>query len=182
MADTTKKKGKQPETARAGRAGASDSRMPARPAKPAAIPRVAFPKKNHPPSPAEFEARLPAAVGKRFEALRAFLQKQGADEDLFYFGPRTGWAYRYLRGEESVCSVGIVAGRLVGIVSLDAETQASIAWNALSDVARRARRVAHGTPARLWLDVALDGTGATDFRAILKAKLSRRPAAASSAG
>lgn len=167
----TRKKGKEPEKSRAKTAAPEP-----RPAKPPPVPRVAFPKKNHPPTPAEFEARLPAPAGKRFEGLRSFLEKQGANEDLFYFGPRTGWAYRYLRGGESVCSVGIVAGRLVGIVSLDAATQATIAWNDLSDVARRARRVAHGTPARLWLDVPLDGTGATDFRAILKAKLAARPA------
>jgi hypothetical protein len=170
-AGTTKKKGKEPDRSRAAHTAAAEPRT----GKPPPVARVAFPKKNHPPTPAEFEARLPAPAGKRFEALRAFLQKQGASEDLFYFGPRTGWAYRYLRGEESVCSVGIVAGRLVGIVSLDAATQAKIAWNELSDVARHARRAAHGTPARLWLDVALDGTGATDFRAILKAKLSSRP-------
>ena len=43
---------------------------------------------------------------------------------------------------------------------------------AFSEVARRARKVAHGTPALLWLDVPLDGTGATDFKTLLKAKLS----------
>ena len=110
-------------------------------------------------------------MGKRFEALRAFLLKQGVAEDLFYYGPRTGWAYRYLHGEKSVCSIVIQAGRLVGIVALDAAAQARLSWDALSDVARRARRVAHGTPALLWLDVPLDGTGAGDFKSLLKAKL-----------
>jgi hypothetical protein len=139
--------------------------------RPRPAPRVAFPKKAHPPTDAEFAARLPAPVGKRFEALRGFLDKQGAAEDFFYYGPRTGWAYRYLIGEKSLCSILIQAGRLVGIVALDAGAQAGVAWDGLSEIARRARRVAHGTPALLWLDVPLDGPGATDFKALLKAKL-----------
>jgi hypothetical protein len=139
--------------------------------KPRPAPRVAFPKKAHPPTHAEFAARLPAAVGKRFEAVRALLEKQGAIEDIFYYGPRTGWAYRYLVGEKSLCSIVIQGGRLVGIVALDAEAQAKVAWGGLSEIARRARRVAHGTPTLLWVDVPLDGTGATDFKALLKAKL-----------
>jgi hypothetical protein len=134
--------------------------------------KVAFPKKTQKPTPAQFAARLPATVGKRFEALRAFLKKQGANEDFFFYGPRTGWAYRYLQAEQSVCSIVILQGRLVGIVSLDAGAQAT--WDTLSDVGRRARKVAHGSPALLWLDVPLDGTGATDFKALLKAKLARR--------
>ena len=79
-------------------------------AKPAAKPKagasakVAFPKKAQPPSHAEFAARLPAAVGKRFEAVRGYLKKQEIAEDLYYYGPRTGWAYRYQRGETSLCS------------------------------------------------------------------------------
>ena len=67
----------------------------------------------------------------------------------------------------------LLAGRLVGIVALDSAAQTNIAWNDLSDVARRARKLAHGTPALLWLDVPLDGTGATDFKSLLKAKLAR---------
>jgi len=39
-------------------------------------PRVAFPKKNQQPTPAAFTARLPLALGKRFEAARSFLLKQ----------------------------------------------------------------------------------------------------------
>ncbi len=133
--------------------------------------KVAFPKKKQPPTHAEFAARLPAAVGKRFEAIRALLKKQGAAEDLYYYGPRTGWAYRYLRGEQSLCSIVILQGRLVGIVALDAAAQGGVDWDTLSDVARRARKVAHGTPALLWMDVPLDGSGAADFRNLLKTKL-----------
>ena len=140
-------------------------------ARPAPAPKVAFPKKATPPSDAEFAARLPAPVGKRFEAVRAFLDKQGAVEDFYYYGPRTGWAYRYLREETSVCSIMILKGCLTGIVALDAAAQAKVQWGTLSDVAKRARKIAHGTPALLWLDVPLDGTGATDFKALLKAKL-----------
>lgn len=144
-----------------------------KPAKPAAAkaPKVAFPKKAQPPTHAEFAARLPAPVGKKFEALRGFLKKQEASEDLYYYGPRTGWAYRYMRGAQSICSIVILGGQLVGIVALDAGAQARVGWGDLSDVARRARKVAHGTPALLWLDVPLDGTGAADFKALLKAKL-----------
>src|SRR4029077_484954 len=136
------------------------ARPPAASAKPAARPasangaakprpagKVAFPKKAQAPTHTEFAARLPAAVGKRFEALRAFLDKQGVSEDLYYYGPRTGWAYRYLQDDKSLCSIVIQGGRLVGIVALDAAAQKNVSWDALSDVARRARRVAHGTPA-----------------------------------
>ena len=138
---------------------------------PARAPKVAFPKKAQAPTHAEFAARLPAPVGKKFEALRAFLKKQEAAEDLYYYGPRTGWAYRYLKGTQSICSIVILGGRLVGIVALDAAAQARITWGELSDVAKRARKVAHGSPALLWVDVPLDGTGAADFKALLKAKL-----------
>jgi hypothetical protein len=148
----------------------SSAHPPAR--SPARAPaKVTFPKKAQPPTHAEFGARLPAAVGKRFEALRTLLKKHAAVEDFYYYGPCTGWAYRYQRGTQSLCSIVILQGRLVGIVALDAAAQAKIGWDALSDVARRARKVAHGTPALLWLDVPLDGTGATDFKSLLKAKL-----------
>jgi hypothetical protein len=137
-------------------------------------PKVAFPKKAQPPTHAEFAARLPAPVGKRFEVLRAYLKKQGAAEDFFYYGPRTGWGYRHMKDEQSICSIVLSAGKLVGIVALDGAAQSAIAWNGLSDIARRARKLAHGTPALLWLDVPLDGAGATDFKALLKAKLGAR--------
>jgi len=140
-------------------------------ARPAATPKVAFPKKATPPTDAEFAARLPAPVGKRFEAVRAFLNKHEVSEDFYYYGPRTGWAYRYLREETSLCSIMILKGRLYGIVALDADAQAKVAWGELTEVGKRARKMAHGTPALLWLDVPLDGPGATDFKALLKAKL-----------
>ena len=140
-------------------------------ARPAA--KVAFPKKAQPPTHAEFAARLPAPVGKRFDVLRTFLKKQGAAEDFFFYGPRTGWGYRHMKDAQSLCSIVLSAGRLVGIVALDAAAQAQVAWNGLSDVGKRARKLAHGTPALLWLDVPLDSTGATDFKALLKAKLAR---------
>jgi hypothetical protein len=140
-------------------------------ARPAAPPKVAFPKKATAPTDAEFAARLPAPVGKRFEAVRAYLKKQEIAEDFYYYGPRTGWAYRYLRDETSLCSIMILRGRLTGIIALDAAAQAKVAWDALTDVGKRARKIGHGTPALLWLDVPLDGTGATDFKALLKAKL-----------
>jgi hypothetical protein len=149
------------------------AKAPAPPEKPRPAPKVAFPKKAQPPTHAEFAARLPAPVGKRFDLLRTFLKKQGAVEDLFYYGPRSGWAYRYLVDDQSLCSILLSAGKLVGIVALDSGAQANITWDGLSDVARRARKQAHGTPALLWLDVPLDGTGANDFKSLLKAKLAR---------
>jgi hypothetical protein len=150
---------------------AAKPRPMARVAAKVATPKVAFPKKAHAPTDAEFAARLPAPVGKRFAAVRTFLAKRGASEDFYYYGPRTGWAYRYLQGESSLCSIVIQAGRLVGIVALDAETQTRVPWDTLSDVGRRARKTAHGTPQLLWLDIPLDDTGATDFKSLLKAKL-----------
>ena len=158
--------------------------MPTKPSKPSkapakapAKPKVAFPKKNQSPTEAEFAARLPLAVGKRFEMVRAFLKKQkGIGEELYFFGPKTGWAFRYLRdGQQSICSLMIHQDRLLGIVALDPAALAGIDWEALSPVAQKARRLAHGSPALLWLDVALEGTGAADFRALLKAKLKALP-------
>jgi hypothetical protein len=154
------------------KAGGERARTASTAAKPRPPTRkVPFPKRKQAPSHGEFVARLPASTGKRFEAVRAFLIKHGAAEELFFFGPRTGWAYRYLRGGQSLCSLVALGDSLVGIVALDAEAQANVDWSALSDVARKARKVAHGTPALLWLDVPLEAGGASDFRQLLKAKL-----------
>jgi hypothetical protein len=148
---------------------------PPKPA-PTKPPRAAFPKKNLPPSETEFAARLPLALGKRFETIRAFLKKQaGVKEDLYYYGPKTGWAYRYVRGPQSLCSIVIHDDRLMGIVALDAAAQTAIVWEGLSPIAQRARKVAHGSPALLWLDVPFDGTGSKDFQALLKGKLRTLP-------
>ena len=141
-------------------------------------PRPAFPKKNLPPNEAEFIARLPLALGKRFETVRAFLGKQpGVSEELYYYGPKTGWAYRYVRGPQSLCSIVIHDDRLMGIVALDAAAQTAIVWEGLSPVGQKARKVAHGTPSLLWIDVPFEGTGAKDFQAMLKGKLRTLPVA-----
>jgi hypothetical protein len=149
-------------------------------AKPAAKPapkktpsKVAFPKKNAPPTEREFAARLPLPLGKRFESVRALLKKQkGVSEDLFYYGPRTGWAWRYLREPgQSLCSIMIRGDRLIGIVALDAAAQAAVAWDDLSPAGQKARRAAHGVPSQLWIDLSFEGTGAGDFKLLLKAKL-----------
>ena len=148
------------------------------PAPKAHKPRAAFPKKNLPPSEAEFGARLPLALGKRFEGVRAFLKKQpGVTEELYYYGPKTGWAYRYVRGPQSLCSIVIHDERLMGIVALDPAAQTAVVWEGLSPVGQRARKVAHGSPALLWIDVPFEGAGAKDFQAMLKAKLRTLPAA-----
>jgi Protein of unknown function (DUF3788) len=151
-------------------------------AKPAAKPvakaqaRAPFPKKNLPPSEAEFSARLPLALGKRFEMVRTFIKKQaGIREDLYYYGPKTGWAYRYLRGTQSICSIVIHDERLMGIVALDGSAQTAIVWEGLSPVAQKARKLAHGSPALIWVDVPFEGPGAKDFQALLKGKLRTLP-------
>jgi hypothetical protein len=153
---------------------------PAKPApKPTAKPRAAFPKKNAPPSDAEWGARLPLALGKRFESVREFLKKQaGVSEELYYYGPKTGWAYRYVRGPQSLCSIVIHDERLMGIVALDPAAQTAVVWEGLSPIGQRARKGAHGSPALLWIDVPFEGTGAKDFQAMLKAKLRTLPAPA----
>ncbi len=138
-------------------------------------PTVAFPKKNQPPVPAAFAARLPLPLGRRFEMVRTFLLKQkGVTEDLHFYGPNAGWALRYLADERPFCSLHLHDEHPVGIVSVDPPTLAAVDWNALSPVAQKAKRIAHGSPSLLWLDVPLDGSGATDFRDILRAKLAMR--------
>ena len=97
-------------------------------------------------------------------------------EELYYFGPKTGWAYRYLRNvQQSICSILIHDQQLLGMMALDPEAVAAIDWPALSPVGQRARKLAHGSPALLWLDLPLEGSGAADFKAIIKAKLGALP-------
>lgn len=135
-------------------------------------PRIAFPKKNQPPTAAQFAALLPLPIGKRFESVRAYLLKQKTvTEDVYFYGPKSGWGLRYLAAGRPVCTLFVHGDRPLGIVSLDAAANEHIDWKALSDVGQKARRAAHGSPALLWLDVPLDASGATDFRAILKAKI-----------
>jgi hypothetical protein len=108
--------------------------------------------------------------------LRSFLgQQRGVSESLFYFGPKTGWAYRYLRGEQSIATLMLHAGQLVGIVALDGQALSTIDFAALSPVAAAARKAAHGSPSLSWLDLPVDGTGAGDFKVLVKAKLRTLP-------
>ena len=109
--------------------------------------------------------------------LRGFLKKQkGVTEELYYYGPKTGWAYRYLRNiQQSIGSIMIHDERLLGVVALDPAAVAAVEWDDLSPVAQKARKLAHGSPALLWLDLPLDGTGAGDFKRLLKAKLGTLP-------
>jgi len=157
----------------------SKAAKPAETSKKAAKGKVAFPKKNHAPTEAEFLARLPLPVGKKFEGVRTFLKKQGdVVEDLYFYGPKTGWAFRYRRGPHSLATVTLHGDRLVGIVALDAAAQGEVDFTALSEVGEQARRFASGSPALVWLDLPLEGHGAADFRVLLKAKLKTLPAAA----
>jgi len=149
----------------------SNGSKPPRPAKPHR-PTPAFPKKNQPPTAAAFAARLPLALGKRFDQVRAYLLKQEAvREDVFFYGPESGWALRYLLGTRPLCSLHIHDELPIGIVSLEPAAAAGVDWRGLSPPGQRARKQAHGSPALLWLDVELEGTGASDFRSIVRAKL-----------
>lgn len=135
-------------------------------------PRVAFPKKQQPPTAAAFAARLPLSLGKRFEVARSFLLRQkDIKEDVYFYGPKTGWALRYLSGEQPLCSLLLHGDVPVGIVSLGATATATVDWKSLSPVGQLAHKHAHGSPSMLWLDVPLAGTGAADFKAIVRVKL-----------
>lgn len=143
------------------------------PAKNAPIPRkVAFPKKSQPPTAAAFAARLPLTLGKRFELVRTFLLKQKTiREEPYFYGPKTGWALRYLYADKPICSLLLHGDVPVGILSLEPTITDAIDWAALSAVATTAKKAAHGSPSLLWLDVPLAGTGAADLKAILRVKL-----------
>jgi hypothetical protein len=133
--------------------------------------KVAFPKKSQPPTAAAFTALLPLAAGKRLESVRTFLLKQKeVTEDVYFFGPRTGWGLRYLAGGRPLCTLLVHGERPLGIISLDPAANGAIDWKALSAVGQKAKRGAHGSPSLLWLDVPLEATGAADFKLILKAK------------
>lgn len=164
--------------AAAPRNGAPPAGKTARAAKPKPA-KVGFPKKNQPPTAAAFASLLPLPVGKRFESVRAYLLKQkDVTEDVYFYGPKSGWGLRYLAGGRPVCTLFVHGERPLGIVSLDAAASEGVDWKSLSDVGQKARRAAHGSPALLWLDVALDASGAADFRAILKAKFASLRSAA----
>ena len=138
-------------------------------AKPAS---VAFPKKNQPPSAAAIAARLPLALGKRFEMVRSYLLRQkDVKEDVYFYGPKTGWALRYLQVDKPLCVLLLHGDAPVGIVSLSAAVTAVVNWKGLTAYGKQAYQHAHGSPALLWLDVPLAGTGAADFKQILRAKI-----------
>ncbi len=174
----TKKTPPSPPKARAERAPAA-----AKAARPAATPKPvpikpAFPRKNQAPTPPAFAAQLPLALGKRLDLVRAFLLKQkGVREDVYFYGPESGWALRYLHDSRPLCSLHVLDARPVGIVSLEPAAADRVEWKTLSAAGRKARQQAHGSPALLWLDVPLEAGGAADFKAILRAKIqaSTRP-------
>jgi hypothetical protein len=148
------------------------SKPGSKPAKAPLPPRVAFPKKNQQPTPAAFTARLPLSLGKRFEAARLFLLKQkDVVEDVYFYGPSTGWALRYLHAGKPLCALLLHSALPVAIVSLEAAASAAVDWGALSPIGQRAQKSAHGSPSLLWLDIPLAGTGAADFKLIIRAKL-----------
>jgi hypothetical protein len=91
------------------------------------------------------------------------LKQRGVSEDVFFYGPESGWALRYLAGARPLCSLHIHDEQPIGIVSLEPTAAAGVDWRALSPAGQKARKQAHGSPALLWLDVELEGSGATDF-------------------
>ena len=165
--------------ARAGDKAAAPKAAPPRAAPPRAPapprphkPTIAFPKKNQPPTPAAFASRFPVAVGKRVDQVRTFLTKQdGVSEDVFFYGTQTGWALRYLAAGRSLCSLHVHDDRPIGLIALEPDAAAAVDWKGLSPVGQKARKQAHGSPSLLWLDVPLEGTGAADFKTLLRAKL-----------
>lgn len=178
MADKIKKKSAKTPSKASGKPARKDrdDDAPAKPAPKVARAKVPFPRKNQAPTETEFLARLPLPTGKKFDAVRTFLKKQkGVAEDLYFYGPKTGWAYRYLRGSHSLATIMIHDDHLMGIVSLDAAALDEANFDGLSEVGQRARKMAHGSPSLLWLDLPLDGSGAADFKALLKAKLKVLP-------
>jgi hypothetical protein len=136
-------------------------------------PKPAFPKKAEKPELAEFGATLPLAVGKRLQSVRAFLKKQKeVEESLFYFGAKSGWGLRYALAETvPLCSIFILGAVPLGIVALDEALDAEVDWDSMSEPLRDARTLAHGTPEQMWLDVPLDGRGASDFKKLMRHKI-----------
>jgi hypothetical protein len=140
--------------------------------KPKAPVKIPFPKKNQPPAPEAFAAQLPVSLGKKLDGVRGFLAKlKDVSEDVFFYGPHSGWGLRYVAAGRPLCTLLVHRARPLGIVSLDPAATEAVQWDALSEVAHKARRAAHGSPSMLWLDVPLDSSGAADFKALLRAKL-----------
>jgi len=103
---------------------------------------------------------------------RSFLLRQeDVREDVYFYGPKTGWALRYLIGEQPLCSLLLHEDSPVGIIALSAAATAAVDWKSLSPVGQLARKHAHGSPSMLWLDVPLAGNGAADLKSILRVKL-----------
>ena len=103
---------------------------------------------------------------------RSFLLRQkDLKEDLYFYGPKTGWALRYLVKDQPLCALLLHGDVPVGIVSLPAAAAAAVDWKGLSPAGQLAYKRAHGSPSLLWLDLPLAGNGASDFKAILRVKL-----------
>ena len=112
-----------------------------------------------------------AAVGKRFEARARPAGEAGSERGHLLLRPpdRLGLP---LPGRREVALLDRDPGRAAGRHRRARRRRAGRGRLGRAVRTRAARaRVAHGTPALLWVDVPLDGTGATDFKALLKAKL-----------
>ena len=141
--------------------------------KPRPAPKVAFPKKAS-RRPRRVRGAPPRTGRQALRVLRTFLKKQGAAEDFYLLRPRTAGGYRHMKDEQSICSIVLSAGRLVGIVALDSAAQARLPGTALSDVGRRAPQAGARNAGAAVARRPLDGAGANDFKMLLKAKLVAR--------
>ena len=104
------------------------------------------------------------------------LKQKGVREDVYFYGPESGWALRYLLENRPLCSLHVHDARPVGIVSLEAPAAERVDWKALSPAARKAKQQAHGSPSLLWLDVPLEGGGRQTSGPSCAPSSKRRPA------
>jgi len=140
--------------------------------------KPAFPKKTTQPTVAEFPARLQQDLGRAFEDVRSHLAElPDVREGVHFYGPKTGWGLRYQQGASVLCALIIFGDQPLAVLSLDAEAQKAVPWKSLSGVAQEARTNASGSPALLWFDMPLGGTGASDTKALIRAKIeaAKRP-------
>ena len=140
----------------------------------AAKPRPAFASKTQPPSADEFGRALDPAEGKRFEGTRSFLSRQkGVEEDVFFYGPQTGWGLRYRDRGAPLCALLVSGQKPFAVVAMTKSVADEIEWSELADATQRAKLEADGTQPgeHFWLDLHLDAKGHNDLRVLVKARL-----------
>ena len=76
--------------------------------------------------------KLRSQVGLVFQNPDSQLFSASVREDVYFYGPRTGWALRYLMGEQPLCSLLLHGDAPVGIVALSAGATAAVDWKTMS--------------------------------------------------